>query len=415
VTDTYCSGPDCRPEGLCAGCYGRELMEKRGQAALIGQCWAERICRGALRAQPAWPTHDERTLRMARDKVAQSTRDPRFLASSPSRAARAPQRGGPGDQRATERDHSVRLLRTCAWYESSEVIDQVRIQNFKSLTNVVLELGRLTVLVGPNACGKTAVLQALQLLVQIAGIPPERLDPETVLGGSPRCLTYRQRWGEIVLTAHQAGDELSVVIHIPRGVPARMAVSAALLPPITTFLPAEGDGLAPVVGWARNAGPDELAQLATELGQIVRGVQRIRSLRDELVITFDDFELPLEDVGDGAINAIGLLVALRQRPRLLLLDDVGRGIHVEGQAELVRLLRSKLESDPELQIVCTTNSPYLLDLVDSTEVRVMALDAERRTHVRPLTEHPEFGTWKFGTYTGQLWATLGDDWVVPTS
>ena len=67
---------------------------------------------------------------------------------------------------------------------------------------------------------------------------------------------------------------------------------------------------------------------------------------------------------------------------------------------------------PELQIVCTTHSPYLLDLFEPSEIRVLALDSERRTHARPLTEHPDFAKWKFGTQTGELWAALGEAWVV---
>lgn len=43
---------------------------------------------------------------------------------------------------------------------------------------------------------------------------------------------------------------------------------------------------------------------------------------------------------------------------------------------------------------------------------MLALDSERRTHARPLTEHPDFGKWKFGTQTGELWAALGEDWVI---
>jgi hypothetical protein len=63
----------------------------------------------------------------------------------------------------------------------------------------------------------------------------------------------------------------------------------------------------------------------------------------------------------------------------------------------------------ECRIVCTTPSPYLLDLFEPTEVRVLALDAERRA--RPLVEHPDFDRWKFGMQTGELWVALGEGWV----
>ena len=60
--------------------FGHELFAKQRQAAEIGQWWAERICRGELRAQPAWPQHDEKTLAIARQHVASLAKnDPRLL------------------------------------------------------------------------------------------------------------------------------------------------------------------------------------------------------------------------------------------------------------------------------------------------------------------------------------------------
>lgn len=55
-------------------------MAKRGQADVLGQCWAERICRGELRAQPAWPQHEEKTLAIARRLVGRLAEDPRLVA-----------------------------------------------------------------------------------------------------------------------------------------------------------------------------------------------------------------------------------------------------------------------------------------------------------------------------------------------
>jgi len=46
---------------------------------VIGQCWAERICRGDLRAQKAWPQHAPKTLDIARRLVGRLTQDPRLL------------------------------------------------------------------------------------------------------------------------------------------------------------------------------------------------------------------------------------------------------------------------------------------------------------------------------------------------
>ena len=69
-----CTCPDAQ---LCTPCYGRALLAARGQAAVIGQCWAEAVCRGELRREP-WPDTD-RSRAIARRLVASLTRDPRML------------------------------------------------------------------------------------------------------------------------------------------------------------------------------------------------------------------------------------------------------------------------------------------------------------------------------------------------
>jgi predicted ATPase len=204
----------------------------------------------------------------------------------------------------------------------------------------------------------------------------------------------------------------------------------------------DGSRLASVLAWMKGAAEDELSQITSDLARVVPGVKRIRTLRervpvrriskveidgqpvwrpvdetkigDRFSLEFDHGpEVPADLLSEGTVLALGLLAKLREpkRPRLLLLDDIDRGLHFEAQVSLVRVLRDLMELDPELQIVCTTHSPYLLDLFGPAEVRVLALDSERRTHARALTEHPEFGKWQFGTQTGELWASLGEGWV----
>lgn len=41
------------------------------------------------------------------------------------------------------------------------MIDRIRIQNFKSIVNLTLDLGRINVIIGANGCGKTNILEAI--------------------------------------------------------------------------------------------------------------------------------------------------------------------------------------------------------------------------------------------------------------
>jgi AAA15 family ATPase/GTPase len=43
------------------------------------------------------------------------------------------------------------------------MIGEVRIQNYKSIQKLKLELGRVTVLIGENGCGKSNILEAIAL------------------------------------------------------------------------------------------------------------------------------------------------------------------------------------------------------------------------------------------------------------
>jgi predicted ATPase len=186
----------------------------------------------------------------------------------------------------------------------------------------------------------------------------------------------------------------------------------------------DGSGLASTLAWMKRAAEEELAQITADLARVVPGVRRIRTLRESVTdeaTLGDRFELELDEgppvpadlVGEGTVLALGLLTKLREpnRPRLVLLDDIDRGLHIEAQAKLVQVLRDLIKLDPDLQIVCTTQSPYLLDLFEAAEVRVLALDAQRHTRAMALTAHPELDRWRYGTQTGELWATLGEAWV----
>lgn len=205
---------------------------------------------------------------------------------------------------------------------------------------------------------------------------------------------------------------------------------------------ADGEGLASTLAWLAGARPDTLTGIAADLARVVPGVRRILTHRervqervmekvdidgqpiwrpvsrarlgDRFSIAFDDgSEVPADLLSEGTVLALGLLTKLQEpeRPRLILLDDLDRGLHITAQASLVAVLRDLMKADPGLQILCTTHSTYLLNLFEPAEVRVLALDERRSTHARPLTAHPEFDRWKFGTQTGELWAALGDAWV----
>lgn len=204
----------------------------------------------------------------------------------------------------------------------------------------------------------------------------------------------------------------------------------------------DGEGLASVLNYFAGAEPAILEALTEDLRKVVPEVRGIRTFpasltrrRQERIVIGDQavnrsfeeqvwghrFALDMgrgrivqaDALSEGTVLSLGLLAALRhpQCPRLVLADDIDRALHPAAQAELVQCIRAILAARPDLQMVCTTHSPDLLDHVQPEEVRVLALDAEGYAVCRKLSDHPELHRWRDMLRTGEFWASVGEEWV----
>jgi energy-coupling factor transporter ATP-binding protein EcfA2 len=94
------------------------------------------------------------------------------------------------------------------------MIHKVRIQNFKSLRDVSVELERFTVFVGANGSGKTSVLEAILAVVRAA-----TGDPAKVFQQDMHCdrLYTRGGIGDLAIDCATDGGEFSVTASPPEG------------------------------------------------------------------------------------------------------------------------------------------------------------------------------------------------------
>ena len=67
---------------------------------------------------------------------------------------------------------------------------------------------------------------------------------------------------------------------------------------------------------------------------------------------------------------------------------------------------------PDLQILATTHSPYLLDCMEPNEVRMTVLRDDGATVCAALASHPQFEKWKDEMAPGELWSLFGEKWLV---
>jgi predicted ATPase len=119
------------------------------------------------------------------------------------------------------------------------------------------------------------------------------------------------------------------------------------------------------------------------------------------------------EVNDGTLIVLGILslIYAHQNSSTFLCDDLDHGLHPKAQMELVVLLRRLLQEFPNLQIIATSHSPYILDKLAWNEVRVTALNDDGSAVCKPLTEHPKYPMWKDSMSPGEFWSHGGEDWV----
>jgi hypothetical protein len=362
-----------------------------------------------------------------------------------------------------------------------KMIKKVSFRNFKALRSVDLSLERLTVIVGPNASGKTSILQGLYYLSRLATIGPENFRNESPhpfdlysRGGSGGLevavemsegrgcfkLTHVRPLPSFPIRTVRDLEAFSasafevcgqpVLEHALRGAalarldPAKLA-SPSYSPDVSREVGPDGVGLPSVLASLALTFPEEWQELQDRAHQVIPAIRRIRldripmyrnlnlggewvelrgsagtGLKDQLfpfdLLLFDMEGAPTlrgQFASEGTLVVVGLLAILLKppRPNLVLLDDLGHGLHPMAQQKLIGLLRTMMEEHPELQIVATTHSPYLLDSLRPEEVRLTTLDADGSAACAALTEHPDFERWKEEMTPGEFWSMIGEKWV----
>jgi predicted ATPase len=194
-----------------------------------------------------------------------------------------------------------------------------------------------------------------------------------------------------------------------------------------------GTGLASVISYLMTTEPDRFNRLVRQLREIVPEVEGLRTRPkvpkgkngneneagrlDELLYDMRGGEgIPAHSVSEGTLVATGLLAAVigneEREPHLLMIDDLERGLHPKAQRELVGVLRRILDQRPDLQIVFTTHSPYIVDELAPEETWLLNTDEEGVAHTRRLSEHPDAEKSLQVLTTGEFWSAEGEDWVV---
>ena len=353
------------------------------------------------------------------------------------------------------------------------MITSIQLRSFKGHRDTTVPLGRLTVLVGPNGTGKTSVLQALSLMARLmseepAGVLRGDMSPQDLLRrsakgpislaveGTDNALPWKtaMQFSEHQAVRfdwsygpHSASEETTSVPLLNPFLSEEIRKLKALITPAVLYhfdarriaaaaysseesptVDADGGNTAVVLAALKLEREEVFEQIESELRRIVPSIQRIRVRRikmprrsepptearvgNKVFIDFKDaVDVPAHGASEGTLITLALLTALcsPNRPRLLLLDDIDQSLHPQAQMEMMGELKRLLEGFPEVQLVATTHSPYILDALDPSDVRVFAPRKDGSVACRSLSEHPQAEKMRGVLTAGQLWS-LDPEW-----
>ena len=352
------------------------------------------------------------------------------------------------------------------------MISEVWIRNFKSLRDVRIGLERFTIFVGPNASGKSSVLQAMHAVcrnfiqgninanedVEIRQAQSRDAKEPVELSAKSQGQWFRYRMPIAINTNFPGGfpggfggqtpglsfrvagptpegNDLKVWQPkaasdlLPQSVILQLEASKLIPPSVnnqgnqgnqTTMAP-DGTGIHFALSSMALNEPDTWQELQADLRSIIPTVRRLRhskvphgQIAQLLFDTVGADSLTANQVSEGTLLVLGMLAGLYapDRPNLILLDDLDRGLHPKAQKDLIALLRKLLDRNPNLQIAATTHSPYMLDCMEPEEVRMTCLDESGATVCDSIEKHPKFEKWKDEMAPGELWSLFGEKWLL---
>jgi predicted ATPase len=140
-----------------------------------------------------------------------------------------------------------------------------------------------------------------------------------------------------------------------------------------------------------------------------------RPYQGEMILfDFDHAEnVSARTASEGTMLMLGLLTVMLgpTRPHILLLDDIEHGLHPLAQKQLVQVIGDMMQRFPDLQVLATAHSPYLLNYLSPEQVRIMTADPDGYGRCGRLIDHPKFSTWKNEMAPGEMWSLFGEKWL----
>lgn len=256
------------------------------------------------------------------------------------------------------------------------MIRRVRINHFRALKAVDVELRPLTVLVGPNDSGKTSFLEAIHRRLT------NNISRDDFWRGSLQAQVE-------LLQQASAFQGSAEIFKLPsEGIPMTSAGVADKPGTGAPQLRVDGANLAAFLDYLLRKDRKRFDQIQAALRERVPGFEEISITtpsadRRTVTLTIEEgFEISGERLSTG-VRMLFFFVALAHHPNpphVALIEEPETGVHPKRLKDIVELLRGLTKgmlAGRKVQVVLTTHSPYLLDQVRLPEDQVIVFRREK--------------------------------------
>jgi predicted ATPase len=297
------------------------------------------------------------------------------------------------------------------------MITSLDLRNFRCFKKVSVKLSPLTVIIGPNACGKSALLQAIVKLKEAPEKLPLserwqcdlRFEPMIrVTADGTESFDWKpphddERRDAKTLTAYKNNLEMirkkapHVVLHrIPTEGPS-LTTSGTNDADGIPSVGDNGDRISALLDYLLRKDRQRFDAIVAALRTLVPGLQLINittpkpSDRGVEFVFMNGLTLAPSSVstGVGLILFYTVLAHHPKPPDVILVEEPENGVHPRRLKDIVALLRGlttgRYGARP-VQVIITTHSPYLLDEIDPQTEKVLVCQRNEGTDAREVSE-----------------------------
>jgi predicted ATPase len=311
------------------------------------------------------------------------------------------------------------------------MLDAMRISNFRCLKALEVTLKPITILIGPNDSGKSAFLAAVNKLISGEHFLPD---------------DFWKRDQKHIINIEGSTHGVAIS-NTSEGAKERPGAALKTLHPIQLFqLPSQGVNMESQ-GHNDDSGPPSIhadgSNVPALLDYFLRRDRKrffeivealkllVPGLQDLTIATTDPGKRRLDLVVESGLSipanqsstGVRLLlvfVALAYHPsppKIILLEEPENGIHPKRLADVLELLRGITigrYGGYKTQVIITTHSPYLLDLIDPEKEQILVFrrlpDGSRTAQA---TDTSRLRLFLDEFMLGEVWYNQGEEGLVP--